>query len=102
MIKIKTKDYIGYRLKTSMGHSTRRSEIDIIAEILRIAMKGERKTRIMYKANLNHSNLKKYLNLLIGKGLIIKIRSNGVELFKTTKKGYEFLMSYEYLYKYIR
>jgi len=102
MIKIKTKDYIGYRLKINMSYSTRRSEIDIMAEILRIAIKGERKTRIMYKANLNHSNLKRYLNLLMGKGLIIRIRSNGVELFKTTKKGCEFLMSYEHLYKYIR
>lgn len=76
----------------------RRNSIQIMAEILDIAMRGERKTRIMYKANLNHKTLSKYLCILIDNNLLVKMDTPKGEIFKTTRKGSKFLMDYRYLY----
>jgi len=77
--------------KTSL--SQRRNNLEIIAEILRIARKGAKKTRIVYGANLNFKMLREYLRKLEGAGLIVvSEEENG--LIKTTKKGYEFLQHF--------
>jgi len=66
-----------------------RSSIDIIANILEVAKEGNKKTRIMYLANLSFDQLKKYLNFLIEKDLL-EYDSNERK-YKTTDKGLEFL-----------
>jgi len=72
----------------------RRSHVDIVAEILYVAKKGARKTRIVYGANLNFKLLNDYLNRLETAGLISKdFDENGT--IKTTEKGKKYLEYYE-------
>lgn len=48
----------------------RRSGMDICHDILKVAEQGAKKTRLVYQANLNFRIVKKYLNLLLERGLI--------------------------------
>jgi len=50
----------------------RRSNLEIVAEILRIAKKGVKKTRIVYGANLNFRMLGEYLEKLEKAGLVAR------------------------------
>ena len=72
----------------------RRSNVDITAEILRIAKSGSRKTRIVYGANLNFKLLNEYLRRLERAGLI---REDNEEdgVIVTTDKGRKYLQHYE-------
>ena len=73
----------------------RRDRHDIVAEILKTAKGGKIKTHIMYKAKLSYSQINEYLNLLVGKGflenMIIKRKRQTITMYRTTKKGIEFL-----------
>jgi predicted transcriptional regulator len=69
----------------------RRNNLDICADILRVARSGARKTRIVYGANLNFKIVKKYLERLMSNELIRF--SDG--FYTTTGKGFEFLKNYE-------
>ena len=46
----------------------KRSEIEILADILRVAESGARKSHIVYKANLNFKIVEGYLNILRNSG----------------------------------
>jgi predicted transcriptional regulator len=72
--------------------SRRRSEVQILAEILNISLNGVNVTRLMYQANLSYSTLRKYLSATIKKKLIEKL-DNGDDGVKycTTEKGKLFL-----------
>jgi len=61
--------------------------MEIVAEILRIARKGAKKTHLVYGANINFKLLHEYLDELEKAGLIMK--NNGT--IKTTEKGAQFL-----------
>ena len=61
----------------------RRARHDIIMEVLKTAKDGEKKTKIMYKANLSYAQLEQYLNALKKAGFLIE--KSGV--WKTTEKG---------------
>lgn len=65
----------------------RRNSIDIIVDVLDIAIAGVNKTSIVYKANLNFKLADKYLALLQKHGLI----ENESDKYKTTEKGKIFL-----------
>ena len=67
----------------------RRNDLDICADILRVAKKGAKKTQIVYKANLNFKIVKKYLKRLLENGLLDS--SERGKLFHTTDKGANFL-----------
>jgi predicted transcriptional regulator len=69
----------------------RRNDIDICADILKIARVGAKKTHLVYKANLNFEIVKKYLNRLSENNLISS--ENGH--FITTEEGVKFLDSYQ-------
>ena len=78
----------------------KRSDIDIIANILREANRGIKKTRIMYRCNLSHKQLKAYLQLLLEMGLLTppsKKEKTNLKSYKTTSKGLEFLKAYRVL-----
>jgi predicted transcriptional regulator len=80
----------------------KRSDIDIMANILSAAKKGAKKTRIMYTCNLSHSQLKVYLQILLEMGLLAShSKKEGAKLnyFKTTSKGFKFLDAYRALKK---
>ena len=65
----------------------RRGRLEIIAEILFFCDRQKAKTSIMYKANLNHAQMKRHLRDLTLKGLVAQ--SDGK--YVTTEKGYRFL-----------
>ena len=78
----------------------KRSDIDIMANILSVANKGTKKTRIMYRCNLSHSQLQVYLRILRDMGfLAFHSKKEGAKLnyFKTTSKGLKFLDAYRAL-----
>ena len=69
-----------------MGH--RRSEVQILMDILNISLNGVKATHLMYRANLSYSTLRKYLFTALDKGLISNVRnSDGSVVYRTTEKG---------------
>jgi len=77
-----------------------RSQIDIMASILNEAVEGAKKTRIMYRCNLSHRQLQRYLKLLLGMELLKSISKKGsgeTRYFKTSAKGRAFLDAYHEL-----
>jgi len=76
-------------------NKNRRNNVDIMMAILRIVLtERPRKTHIMYKANLNFAQLKKYLNYLTKKGLIEEVNFEGNRTYRLTVKGREMLKIY--------
>jgi len=73
------------------GRKPRRS-IDIMASMLAVCNGGARKTEIMYKANLSHDMLERYLKTLSAAKLIEKFDMPGV--YRATAKGLAFLKDY--------
>jgi predicted transcriptional regulator len=72
----------------------KRSRIDIIADMLSsIQDKGGeiKPTHLMYKSNLSHEQMKLYLEELVSKELIGKIRKESYEYLIITDKGHSFL-----------
>ncbi len=77
----------------------RRNDIDICADILKVARVGAKKTHLVYKANLNFEIVKKYLSRLSENRLISS--ENGHYI--TTEEGMKFLDSYqEFASMYLR
>ena len=64
-----------------------RRRFEIIADILRVAGQGSKKTKIMYFANLSYLLLKKYLDDSLHAGFL---RFNG-ESYEVTERGQVFL-----------
>jgi predicted transcriptional regulator len=69
----------------------RRHKLDIIAEILKLAQGGSKKTRLVYQANINFTMLVKYTALLEKKSFIHMMNDH----IYTTHEGLEFLRQYE-------
>lgn len=70
----------------------RRSQTEIIMDILTEALKGASKTRIMYRANLNFLRFKRYFSELESKELITMVSNPGRGLvYRTTEKGKDLL-----------
>jgi len=82
------------------GIAGKRSDIEISAAILKVALNGAKKSHIIYKANLNFKIGKKYLDRLITSGLI-KGPNNRSKGFWTTEKGVEYLNYVEGFKNYI-
>jgi len=79
--------------------SPRRSNLEIAAEILTIAARGTRKTRIVYGANLNFKMLDMYLEKLEKAGLIANSEGNS-GLIRTTEKGANYLQHFSGLQEF--
>jgi predicted transcriptional regulator len=85
------------RLEIDDGNQ-RRSRMDVISSILEAATNDSKKTRIMYRATLNFKQMKRYLPLLIRRGLLEKVQTESSRsLYKTTQKGLDFLKKYDEL-----
>ncbi len=54
--------------------NNRRSNIEIIADMLRVGENGAGKTKIMYNVNMSYSQIQKYLGFLISHGFITKMK----------------------------
>lgn len=74
--------------------NNRRSNIEVIADILRLGEAG--KTEIMYSANMSYRQLQKYLDFMVASGFLEKIvvPNPGIK-YKATKKGQRLLHSIE-------
>ena len=69
-----------------------RTSLDIVREVLSVALVKVRKTRIMYRANLSYLQLETYLKALVGNSLLSFDGDSG---YLTTKTGQEFIALYE-------
>jgi predicted transcriptional regulator len=76
----------------------RRGRVEILADVLNAATGGDRSTHIMYKANLNFHQRKKYLTEAINSGLV-GVRVNPPLMYVTTEKGHKWLNDYRKLLK---
>jgi predicted transcriptional regulator len=75
--------------------SKRRGRHDIVGEILHYARGGRIKTHIMYKAKLSYYQIQEYLPLLLKNGFLentaFKRKGKITKIYRTTRKGIEFL-----------
>ena len=72
----------------------RRSNIEIISEMLRIGADGAGKTEIMYGANMSYSQIQKYLAFLVSRGFIGKVEAgNPTVTYQLTDSGLKLLTS---------
>jgi predicted transcriptional regulator len=70
----------------------RRSNIEIIADMLRVGENGAGKTEIMYSANMSYAQVQKYLGFLLSHGFINKVKvGNPAVSYQVTDKGGELL-----------
>jgi predicted transcriptional regulator len=70
----------------------RRSNIEIIADMLRIGENGAGKTELMYSANMSYAQIQKYLGFLLSHGFISKVKlGNPSVSYQVTEKGGELL-----------
>jgi len=76
-----------------------RTRVEILASILNVAERGTLKTHIMYRANLSHRQLEKYLAFLEGNAMLREIvdEDTGSRLYQLTEKGIDFLKDYSRL-----
>jgi predicted transcriptional regulator len=65
----------------------RRDRLDVINEMLDVAVDAVVKTRIMYKTNLNFRQFENYVNTLLEADLVEVLNKDGRKLYKTTEKG---------------
>ena len=66
----------------------RRSNIEIIADMLKVGENGAGKTEIMYSANMSYSQIQKYLGFLLSHGFINKVEvGNPIVTYRVTDKG---------------
>jgi predicted transcriptional regulator len=72
----------------------RRSNIQIIADMLRVGEKGAGKTEIMYSANMSYTQIQKYLGFLINHGFVDRVSvGNPHVYYQVTPKGAKLLES---------
>ena len=78
-------------MDTVMLTKTKRNRLEALNDILTTSAKGIKKTHIMYRANLSHQQLEKFLDFLTSKGLLTK---EG-DYYNTTNKGLVFIEEFE-------
>ena len=77
-----------------MRVNQRRSNIEIIAEMLKVGENGAGKTKIMYNANLSYTQIQKYLGFLTSQGFINKMEmGNPSVTYQVTENGLKLLES---------
>ena len=83
----------------------RRSEIEIIGEILDLSKEGAKKTEILYQSNMSFSQLQHYLSFLLEKNIveennIVNDSGRSIKIYVTTEKGNNLLEEINNLYTY--
>lgn len=75
-----------------MRVNRRRSDIEIMADMLKVGENGAGKTEIMYGANMSYSQIQKYLGYLMGQGFIDKMKmGNPSVTYRVTDSGLKLL-----------
>ena len=71
--------------------NNRRSEFDIIRQILKLTREGAKKTEILYQSNMSYIQLQNYLFYLIDKNILEEqiVKENGGmrKIYRNTDKG---------------
>ncbi len=80
------------------GVGQRRSNIEIIADMLRVGENGAGKTEIMYTANMSYSQIQKYLEYLVNQGFVNKVNmDNTMVAYQVTDSGLKLLRAIDTL-----
>lgn len=75
-----------------MRINRRRSDIEIIADMLKVGENGAGKTEIMYSANMSYSQIQKYLGYLMAQGYVDKMKmGNPSVTYQVTDSGLKLL-----------
>jgi predicted transcriptional regulator len=70
----------------------RRSDVEIIADMLEVGENGAGKTEIMYSANMSYRQIQKYLGFLVANGFIDKMKmGNPSVTYQITDNGLRLL-----------
>ena len=86
-----------------MIFANKRSESEIIAQILYSAEKESKKTQLLYDANISYTHFIKYFNFLLEKKFIIaKDQTLNRKVYQTTDKGEHFLQDINNVLEQIR
>lgn len=70
--------------------NNRRESYEIASDILKVARNGAKKSHLVYKANLNFSVIRKYLEVLLQSGLLMRTNRT----YRTTEKGKTYIASF--------
>jgi len=71
----------------------KRSELEMSADILKVAASGAKKYHLVYQTNTNSKVIEKYIKLLKNCELLTGPCENNI--FKTTDKGFKYLNQFE-------
>jgi len=82
--------------------SNRRDTVIIASDVLSCAVKGAKKTDLLYKAALSSAQLDKYLQLLFQSELLECVSEKGRILYRTTVRGKEFLEAFDKLVELLK
>ena len=89
---------IGSETGQRVSVSRRRSNIEIIADMLRVGENGAGKTEIMYSANMSYSQIQRYLDYLVNQGFINKVNmDNTMVAYQVTDSGLKLLKAIDTL-----
>ncbi len=75
----------------------KRSRFETMYTILKICSKGSKKTHVMYRANLSHQQLEKYLAILIERNLLA-IESGD---YVTSLRGVVYIQKFDELQRFM-
>ena len=75
--------------------------MEIIRDILKMALDGKTKTKIVYDTKINFRVFNRYAALLLRKQLLTEKKENKQRLYKTTEKGKKVLTQIEEVLKSI-
>ena len=71
----------------------KRSEFDIVADVLRVAALGSKESEIMTGCDLNREVLEKYMPTMVVLKLV-SVKKESENFYQTTSRGLEFLRFY--------
>ena len=75
-----------------MRVNRRRSDVEIMADMLKVGENGAGKTEIMYSANMSYRQIQKYLGFLVANGFIDKMKmGNPSVTYQVTDNGLKLL-----------
>ena len=97
-IGLNGKSIAGTPGKQKVGVGQRRSNIEIIADMLRVGENGAGKTEIMYTANMSYNQIQRYLEYLVNHGFINKINIDDTMIaYQVTESGLKLLKTIDSL-----
>ena len=86
--------------------NNRRSELEIIAEILQVSERGAKSTEILYRGYLSYTQLKQYIPYLLNNNILteqlIKNGNGHSKVYMVTDKGKDLLKDINKIQSYFK